>query len=97
MIVTFTAPLFLHDEDSSSWHFVAVPADLSEDLRESSGERRGFGSLRVRATVGHTAWATSVFPSKAGPYLLPVKKAVRAAEDLTAGDEVHVRLELVDG
>ncbi len=38
----------------------------------------GFGSIRVTARIGETAWATSVFPDKAsGGWVLPVKKAVR--------------------
>lgn len=44
-----------------------------------------------------TTWRTSVFPdSKAKAYLLPVKKAIRTAEDLGAEDRVRVILRLVD-
>jgi hypothetical protein len=38
---------------------------------------------------------TSVFPSSSGSYLLPVKKPVRRAEGLEAGDVVTVELELI--
>ncbi len=61
--------------------------------RLEGGQRRGWGSIRVTATVGDSCWQTSVFPSKEnGGYLLPVKAAVRKAEGLIAGDEVTVRL-----
>jgi Domain of unknown function (DUF1905) len=45
--------------------------------------------------VGATSWRTSIFPdSKTGAYLLPVKKAVRVAEHLEAGDQVQAQLHL---
>lgn len=94
MGVEFAAELWEH-EGEGAWHFVTVPLELSDALRERSGERRGFGSLRVSATLGGTTWQTSVFPSKDGCFLLPVKKAVRRAEDVESGDVVEVRLELV--
>ncbi len=55
----------------------------------------GFGSAKVTATIGKTSWTTSVFPHKASDgWLLPVKKAVRVAEDLAVGDLVRVSLAL---
>lgn len=51
--------------------------------------------MRVEARVGGTSWRTSVFPDTGrGTYLLPVKKAVRTAEDLEDGDLVRVVLRL---
>ena len=50
--------------------------------------------MRVRVTVGSSTWSTSVFPSKDGTFLLPVKKAVRQAEDLEQGEVVTVELEV---
>ncbi|MDQ1287221.1 MAG: hypothetical protein QG622_786 [Actinomycetota bacterium] len=92
----FTAPLVVHP--GGSWHFATVPPDVSEDITDiSTGIRRGFGSVRVAVVVGGTSWRTSVFPDRgAGTYLLPVKKAVRVAEHLHAGDDVEVRFDLVD-
>lgn len=58
--------------------------------------RRGFGSVRVEVTVGPTTWCTSIFPSKeSGSYVLPVKKAVRAAAEAEEGDDVDVELVLL--
>ena len=92
MRLTFTAPLWLHD--GGSWHFVSVPLDLSEDLREElAGRTAGFGSIRVEATIGTTVWRTSVFPSSTGEYVLPVKQQVRRNEDLHEGDAATVELQ----
>ena len=95
-MLSFAAELWEHDGEGS-WHFVSVPLELSEDVRARTAHvARGFGSLRVRAQVGDTTWETSVFPSSTGEYVLPVKKPVRRAEGLEAGDVVEVELELLD-
>lgn len=94
MAFTFTAPLWEYD-GNASWHFVSLPPDISDEVRAVSGPRRGFGSVRVRVTVGATAWSTSVFPAKTGAFDLPVKQAVRHAEGLAPGDPVTVRLEVL--
>jgi hypothetical protein len=58
---------------------------------------RGFGSLRVRVTVGGSTWTTSIFPdSVRGSYVLPIKRAVRQAENLDVGDVANVTVELID-
>ncbi|WP_410632220.1 DUF1905 domain-containing protein [Amycolatopsis sp. cmx-4-83] len=83
---------------TETWVFVTLPADASEDIRElTAGPRRGFGSVRVRVTVGGAGWRTSIFPDSArGAYVLPVKRAVREAEGLDVGDTCAVSVELVD-
>ena len=83
---------------ADGWHFVSLPAEVSAEITEmTAGARRGFGSVRVDVTVGATSWRTSIFPdSKTGTYLLPVKKAVRVAEQLEAGDEVRAQLRVAD-
>lgn len=78
----------------AAWHFLALPPEVGDDIRSRS-ERSGFGSVKVLATIGGTAWSTSVFPDSAsGSYLLPVKAAVRRAEGIHDGDVVCVRLVL---
>ena len=62
-------------------------------MRRLEGNSRGFGSLKVAATIGGTTFKTSVFPSKETGWLLPVKASVRKAEGLTAGDAVELALE----
>jgi hypothetical protein len=91
--VRFSAPLWLHS--GGSWHFVTMPGDLTDDVKARVGGTRGFGSVRVRATIGSTTWTTSVFPATDG-YVLPVKRGVRDAEGLDVGDTASVSLEILD-
>ena len=83
-----------------AWHFVTLPADMAVEirLRGMDGRRKGFGSVRVEATIGGTTWRTSIFPaSNLDSYLLPVKAAVRRAEAIDAGDAVPVGIDLLEG
>lgn len=92
----FTAPLWLH-QGEGSWYFVTVPEDVSDEITDlTEGSRKGFGSVRVTVTVGTSTWQTSVFPTKTGTYVLPVKKPVRTAENLTEGIPVETQLTLTD-
>ena len=97
--MVFSAELWIWDARRvDSWTFVSLPAEASEEIRDLvGGRRRGFGSVRVRATIGGTSWSTSIFPdSSHGVYVLPVKRDVRRAEDLDVGDTTRVTVELVD-
>ncbi|MDF2640080.1 MAG: hypothetical protein K0R64_3064 [Novosphingobium lindaniclasticum] len=93
------------DSGSGTWHFVTIDGAAGEALsdtavmRKLEGTARGFGSLKVRARIGATSFATSVFPGKSDDgaaeqvWLLPVKAAVRRAEGLAEGDAVEVSLD----
>jgi hypothetical protein len=98
VIVEFEAELWRWDaRRDDSWTFVSLPPEASEEIRElTEGHHRGFGSVRVRARVGSTSWTTSIFPgSGGGPYVLPVKRAVRQAEHLDVGDRAAVSVEVL--
>ncbi len=108
-LLTHTALLWLwtSPEAPATWHFLTIDSAAGEaiaaheamrrlELGPRSGRARGFGSVKVRARIGGSEWATSVFPSKAHDgYLLPVKAAVRKAEKLAAGDNIAVELDLL--
>jgi hypothetical protein len=99
MITNFDAELWRWDaRRTDSWVFVTLPKDASEEIRELvTGPPRGFGSVRVRVTMGTSSWTTSIFPDAAsGCFVLPLKRAVRTAEDLDVGDVATVTVELVD-
>lgn len=99
VIIEFDSDVFRWAaREDSAWFFTAVPPELSEEIREIPRPYRGFGSVRVRARVGGSEWTTSIFPSSdSGSYVLPLKKAVRDAEELVDGGPVTVRLEVLDG
>jgi hypothetical protein len=85
--------------NNGTWHFLTIDGAAGEALsgtaimRKLEGTARGFGSLKVKARIGGTDFATSVFPSKSdGGWLLPVKAAVRKAEGIGEGDDVEVSL-----
>ena len=98
MQVVFDAELGLWDaRRTDAWIYVSLPADDSEEIRDlTGGPRRGFGSVRVRATIGTSTWTTSIFPSGQAGYVLPVKRPVRVAQALEVGDKATVTVELID-
>ncbi|MBI3173115.1 MAG: DUF1905 domain-containing protein [Chloroflexi bacterium] len=76
------------------YFFVAVPEGPSRDIKSISNlVTYGWGVIPVRAQIGGTEFETSLFP-KDGRYLLPLKVAVRKAENLAEGDEVSVQMEV---
>lgn len=91
----FAAPLF-EWSGPAAWYFIALPEAISDEIAaRTHGLTTGFGSVRVRVRIGGSVWATSLFPdAKSGSYLLPVKKSVRQAENLAAGSEARVHLEV---
>ncbi|TFC83333.1 DUF1905 domain-containing protein [Cryobacterium cheniae] len=93
---TFTAALWEYS-GTGAWFFVSVPADQAEDIRTlTDGRRGGFGSVKVAAALNRSRWSTSLFPSsEEGTFVLPVKKAIRQAEGVGAGDPVTIVLELL--
>jgi hypothetical protein len=95
----FTSELWRWDaRRSDTWTFVTVPAHVTaavEDEADARGPRAGFGSVKVVVRVGGTTWRTSVFPDAAsGCFVLPIKRAVREAEGVEAGDSVAVLLRI---
>ena len=98
MIIEFDGEIFRWDaRDDASWYFTPVPPELRADIREIPRPARGFGSVRVRARVGGSEWATSIFPdSSTASYVLPLKKKIRDAESLVDGGPVSVCLEILD-
>ncbi|MFF2204920.1 DUF1905 domain-containing protein [Streptomyces sp. NPDC058145] len=76
----------------SPFYFVAVPEEESADIRQiASAATYGWGVIPVDARIGGSDFSTSLFP-KDGGYLLPLKKAVRAPQGLSAGDDVTVKM-----
>lgn len=97
MIVRFEGDVFRWEARSDSdWYFVALPPELSDDIRETQTFRRGFGGVRVEASIGASTWRTSIFPQAGGVYVLPLKRAVRDAESIDPGATIEVDLVVLD-
>ena len=80
-----------------NWFFVSLPEAESAEVRDQPRPPRGFGSVRVRVTIGSSTWATSMFPASAGgSYALPVKASVRKAEGIAPGSQVAVSVEVLE-
>ena len=96
LTLEFTAPLWRWEARREFWTFVSLPAGATEEIRDLAGDLpRGFGAVRAHVRVGTTQWWTSVFPQDAsGPYVLPVKRSVREANDLHLGEDVSVWVQL---
>lgn len=93
---TFTSKIWLYTAAKAAWHFASVPKDITSEINQLFSElKRGWGSLKVKATIGNTSWNTSIFPdSKTKTYLLPLKAAVRKREKIAEGDLVKILLEI---
>ncbi len=92
MRVEFSGEVFVW-RGPAPFYFVAVPPVESDDIRAiSAAVTYGWGMIPVRARIGGTEWRTSLWP-KDGGYVVPIKAAVRRAEDFGEGDVVGVRLE----
>jgi hypothetical protein len=99
VVIAFDAELWIWDaRRADSWTFISLPVEVSEEIREvAGGPRRGFGAVRVQVTIGGSTWRTSIFPDSARDcYVLPIKRAVRKAETLDAGDVATVTIELAE-
>ncbi len=93
MILTFSADVF-YWRGPSPLHFVAVPPDECVELHAiSSLVTYGWGMIPVNATIGETEFYTALFP-KDGGYFVPLKAAIRKAEQLDVGDTVTLTLEV---
>ena len=93
MILTFSADVF-YWRGPSPFHFVAVPPDECVELHAiSSLVTYGWGISPVNATIGETEFYTALFP-KDGGYFVPLKAAIRKAEQIDVGDIVTLTLEV---
>ena len=77
--------------------FVAVPEAHIAAIRYAGlSLSYGWGVVPVLATIGATAFRTSLFP-RASSYLLPLKVVVQRATALAPGDRARIRLRVEGG
>ena len=93
----FDSTLFRWEASKALMILASVPEQASDEIDAYSPMKGGFGSVRVRVTIGGSSWLTSVFPDTTrGCYIVPIKKSVRVAEGVDLGEVAHIRLELAD-
>lgn len=85
---------------NGNWFFLTIGGEAAEAIaahalmrRLETGRARGFGSVKVTAAIGASRWRTSVFPTREGEWWLPVKAAIRRAENIAEGDTVELSLQ----
>lgn len=84
----------VHWRGPAPYHFVRLPDDAAAVVADVARDvTYGWGMVPVDAVLGATRFSTSLFPRDGG-FLLPVKDAVRRAEEVEVGDVVQVALEI---
>jgi len=81
-----------------AWYFLTIPKEESGQIKffANDGLKRGWGSIKVTATIGKTIWGTSIFPqSKSDTYILPVKAEIRKKEGLQENDLIDFELDVL--
>ena len=69
----------------SPFYFVALSPEVSAEVKElAPAVTFGYGMIPGVATIGRSDFTTALFP-KDGVYLLPLRKAVRKAEEIVTG------------
>ncbi len=88
--------LWVWSGDKAAWHFLTIDKKLTKKIKESKiSKSKGWGSIRVMVTIGQTTWPTSIFPTKEGEFLLPVKASIRKKEKIKDGDMISFTFEPV--
>jgi hypothetical protein len=77
----------------SPYFFVVIPLDESDELREAGRELVYWGQVPVEARIGGTEFSSATFPY-GEQYVLPLRVAIRRAEEIEVGDVVSVALRL---
>jgi hypothetical protein len=86
-------------EGNAAWCFITLPKENAEDIKLITQPtiKRGFGSVRVKATIRNITWQTSIFPDKqSGSYVLPIKKEIRNSCGIQPGETANVEIALAD-
>lgn len=75
-------------------YWLPMGAEDSDELAERPELSYGWGCIPVMVTVGGTEYYTALMPRE-GRYLVPLKVAVRRAEQVDLGDVITAHVEVV--
>lgn len=81
----FTGEVKLFEREKG-WCFVSVPGKLSQPLVHLADR----GLVAIEATVGKSAWPTSLLPMGDGTHFIALPAKVRAKEKLALGGMVEI-------
>jgi hypothetical protein len=95
---SFTGKCWLW-QGKGAWYFITLPQDKSEEIKffseNNSAKKRGWGAVKVIASIGNTDWETSIFPyKKEQAYILPLKAEIRKKEKVIQNTDVTVKLKI---
>ena len=91
MVTKFKGPM-IEWRGPSLFYFVPVPEGPSKKIKKMAAQLSyGWGVIPVIGKIGKTEFSTALRP-KDGLYYLPIKNAVRFAEQLEVGLEVSVSI-----
>lgn len=83
--VSFSGEVELFPQ-KGGWHYVAVPERVVVPLEQFADR----GLIAVTATIGDTAWDTSLLPKGDGTHFVALNATVRRAEGIELGDSITV-------
>jgi hypothetical protein len=94
--LTIKQKVWIWPGETANWFFVYVDTPGVLKIREETKGKRGFGSVRVQATLGKTTWESSMFWSrKENCYIFPLKAQIRKKEGVFDGDLVKIDFKLI--
>lgn len=92
MDLEFAAPV-IEWRGPAPFYFARVPEEECAVIDDVKAAIAYWGVVPVTVELGETTFATSMFPREGG-WLVPLKDAVRRAEEVGLGDVVELRLVL---
>lgn len=76
------------------FYWLPLGQEDSDELAARPELSYGWGCVPVMVTIGETEYYTALMP-KDGRYLVPLKVAVRRAEQIDLGDVIEARVEVL--
>jgi len=74
------------------YYYLPLPDEAAEDVHDvRQMATYGWGVIPVAARIGDVDFTTSLFP-KDGGYVVPLRDAIRRAEQIEVGQTVSLRL-----
>ncbi|MBU3668721.1 MAG: DUF1905 domain-containing protein [Candidatus Taylorbacteria bacterium] len=86
---TCTSTVWIYPSETTSWYFVEIPKEISEQIRVGKVKPKSFGVVKIEARIGKVVWHTALFfNSRTKTYIVPIKKSIRRQCGVQDGDTV---------